>query len=285
MPLNHPDVQHWREQRFGPNAPLAPTLLTIAPGNGNVRAWTGTAMAVRLTRHLGPRSSLRVLDALGRAEREFERRPGRSDDGSMRRAQFLRLGVGAAAAVGLVAAGRVPAFAAGESDAASKWAKANAGQLPTSYDELVRYSVAYRKAIFRASAPAVRSKLWVDHINGYRPAHSPLSDGQRQVLRRAAAVAATASIFELGGSNREVHEQLNSLRSSVASEFSPDETFSILAMLGPDMRPASPQVPSIICTCATNSPYCGSANCNNNGCTVEGGCGSFWAYACDGNCY
>ncbi len=287
MPLSHPDVRRWREQRFGAQAPWSPTLLAVEPEHDGVQAWTGTAMAIQLMRRLGPRSTLRVLDALGREQRAFERPPGRADDGHLKRVEFLRLGVGAAAAVGLIAAGRVPAFAAGESDPARKWVKANAGQLPTSYDELITYSQAYRKAIFQASPAAVRSKLWVEHIESYRAAHPVLASAKSDVLARAATMAATTSIFSPGASRREVHAQLSGLRASVASEFGPDEAFSILAMLGPGTRPARVAPMDSTCQCATADSWCDSnTTCQNYvGCDQVTGCGTFWGYTCDGLCY
>jgi hypothetical protein len=287
MPLSHPDVSRWREQRLGAGARTAPTLLAVGPDDDQVRAWTSGAMAIRLMHRLGPRATLRVLEALGRAQREFERRPGHPGDGHLKRAQFLRLGAGAAVAVGLVAAGQVPAFATGESEKANKWVRAHADRLPASYNELITYSVAYRKAIFRASAPAVRSNLWVEHVNHYQAAQPALSDGKKLLLRRAATMAATTSIFEPGTARREAEAQLSGLRAAVTSEFGPDEAYRILAMLGPGARPTARRTMSEDCQCATADSYCGdNTTCQNLGqCGDVSGCGSFWAYECDGLCY
>jgi predicted DCC family thiol-disulfide oxidoreductase YuxK len=62
MPLAHPDVRQWREQSLGSQAAWAPTLIRIQVDD--VRAWTGPAMVVALVRHLGSRSTMRVLGAL-----------------------------------------------------------------------------------------------------------------------------------------------------------------------------------------------------------------------------
>jgi hypothetical protein len=290
MSLTHPDVQRWRELRLGPQAPWSPTLLAVGPGDDEVRAWTGAAMAVRLVRRLGVRSTMQILNALGKEERDFERRPGRADDGQLKRAQFLRLGAGAAVAVGLVAAGQIPAFAAGQSDAARKWARANADRLPASYHELITYSPAYRKAIYQASPAAVRSKFWVEQINRYRAGHPALSPGKSQVLQRAAALAGTTSVFEPGsssGEQREQHARLGGLRAAVIGEFGPDEAFSILGTLGPATRSAPQRPADEACQCATQDSYCdNNTTCQNyGGCSQVSGCGTFWAYTCDGLCY
>ncbi len=62
--LHDPQVEHWRERTLGKDAPWAPTLFEVG-GPGEVRAWTGPRMAVRLARALGPVSAWRVLCVLG----------------------------------------------------------------------------------------------------------------------------------------------------------------------------------------------------------------------------
>ncbi len=63
IPLAHPDVREWREQAFGANPVWAPTLLHVR--SGQVRAWVGIPLGFTLVRHLGIRSTLAVLGALG----------------------------------------------------------------------------------------------------------------------------------------------------------------------------------------------------------------------------
>jgi predicted DCC family thiol-disulfide oxidoreductase YuxK len=60
--LVDPDVLRWRE-RAGAGTAWRPTLIMVT--GANIAAWTGKAMAAKVIRHLGPRSAIRVLDALG----------------------------------------------------------------------------------------------------------------------------------------------------------------------------------------------------------------------------
>lgn len=64
--LHHPQVEHWREMALGKDAPWAPTLFEVG-SVGEVRAWTGPRMAVRLACALGPLSTWRVMKTLGQA--------------------------------------------------------------------------------------------------------------------------------------------------------------------------------------------------------------------------
>ncbi|WP_163570138.1 hypothetical protein [Fodinicola feengrottensis] len=68
LPLSRDDVRGWRQEALGENPPWAPTLIQLT--DGRPRAWTGTRMTARLARLLGPRSSMRVVRALGQLRHE-----------------------------------------------------------------------------------------------------------------------------------------------------------------------------------------------------------------------
>lgn len=53
LSLNDPLMEHWREEAVGNASPWAPTLVDVN-GVGEVRAWTGARMTVKLARVLGP---------------------------------------------------------------------------------------------------------------------------------------------------------------------------------------------------------------------------------------
>jgi hypothetical protein len=72
LPLSNPDVRRWRERSLGSSAPWTPTLIEVA--GTDVTAWTGPSLALRLVGHLGARSSMRVLAALGRSRSREKRR-------------------------------------------------------------------------------------------------------------------------------------------------------------------------------------------------------------------
>lgn len=95
--LHNPQVEHWRERALGKDASWAPTLFEVG-GVGEIRAWTGTRIAVRLARALGPVSTWRVMQALG----EFGM--PRTPVNGMSRGQFLRGLGGGVIGVGLLSA-------------------------------------------------------------------------------------------------------------------------------------------------------------------------------------
>ncbi len=102
--LHHPQVEHWREQALGKDAPWAPTLFEVG-GAREIRAWTGPRMAVRLARVLGPTSTWRVIQILGEvgASKVAMSGPSVASRGvaSMSRAQFLKGMGGVTLAFGL----------------------------------------------------------------------------------------------------------------------------------------------------------------------------------------
>ncbi|BBL80425.1 hypothetical protein RxyAA322_22790 [Rubrobacter xylanophilus] len=63
--LHDPQVEHWREQALGKDAPWAPTLIEVS--GDKARAWTGVWMGAALARRLGPTATWRVMQALGEA--------------------------------------------------------------------------------------------------------------------------------------------------------------------------------------------------------------------------
>lgn len=56
-------VREWRRRALGEDAPWVPTLIEVK--GTEVRAWTGPAMAVYISRSLGPVTSWRVMQILG----------------------------------------------------------------------------------------------------------------------------------------------------------------------------------------------------------------------------
>lgn len=108
--LRDPEVTQWRRTALGKNAPWAPTLIEV---NGlSVRAWTGWRMGLRLGRYLGPRTTWRVMQALGEvatdhaleASSAVEQLPEKAVDlvVGMSRSRFLKGAGGAAVAMSLM---------------------------------------------------------------------------------------------------------------------------------------------------------------------------------------
>ena len=99
----HPQVEHWREQGLGKDAPRTPALFGVG-GPHEGRAWTG--MVVRLVRVLGPISTWRVIQALGEtcAPKTSVSEAPATDVGAagMSRRQFLKGAGGTALAFGML---------------------------------------------------------------------------------------------------------------------------------------------------------------------------------------
>lgn len=107
--LHDPQVKQWRGLALGEDAPWAPTLFEVG-GTREVRAWTGTGMAVRLMRALGPISTWRLMQVFGEGGKrkvEVVAAAGGSPiaeaaSAAVSRGQFLKGAGGAALAFGLL---------------------------------------------------------------------------------------------------------------------------------------------------------------------------------------
>jgi hypothetical protein len=274
LPLSHSDVRTWREHALGQPVPWVPTLINWR--HDNIRAWTGSGMALPLMRRLGLRSTLRLLRAFGELRDEQPKAAG-----GLGRKEFLRLGAGLGVAVGLVLTGRSPAMAATESAEAVAWLRANPGRLPERYDDFAQFTVAYRQAIFGELAPRVRRDLWTEHLRRYAAARPPLSPQQLQVIERAEQVLGDEATF--AGRSAAVDGRLGELRDAAIEAFGREEARRLIATLGPDERGVDPALAD--CECSTVSDYCWyhcsqADNCN----WTSSGCGTAWQYPCNGIC-
>ncbi|WP_328430798.1 bacteriocin fulvocin C-related protein [Streptomyces sp. NBC_00453] len=286
--LGRADVRAWRSRALGPDAPWAPTLLKVTTGGGqdaavpdrtgtdgeSVRAWTGPSMTLQLVRRLGPRATVRVLRALGEARDANRAQVGTGSS----RAQFLRVAGGLAVASTILFKGGTPAFAAGQdAAAASEWVKANAGRLPTTYSDVTALPLAHRRAVHAALPPAARSRLWVEHIDRFRAAHTHPTPRQGTVIERARTAASDPATFQRRPPARRRHS--DDLTGSAVAAFGKEGAAQLLATLGPVEALAQD------CACSSFSDACLFSDCIGGGCTIsDGGCGEFWIWDCDGTC-
>ncbi|GAA3778893.1 hypothetical protein GCM10022225_78700 [Plantactinospora mayteni] len=277
--LNDEEVQDWRRAALGAEPPWAPTLIRIH--SGTVSAWTGSRMAVRLVRRLGPGPTLRLLRTFGELR---ERCANPIDSGrGLRRKEVLRLGAGAVTAAAFVVLGKTPAFAdpVQRSERAQAWVRANPDKLPRSYDGLGAFDVTYRQAIHQALPAADRARLWTEHLKRRAAELPKLSTEQAAVLDRALALAAAERTFTAGV--EKLHAELDGLRESAIAAFGVETARTLLATLGPDPTTLA----CCACGCSTQSDFCtvrciydGTGRCNH----YDNGCGSFWQYPCNGCC-
>ncbi|MFF3755239.1 bacteriocin fulvocin C-related protein [Streptomyces sp. NPDC002018] len=293
LPLSHPEVQQLRERGLGKDAPWRPTLLLVR--GSTLRAWTGPTLGLHLVRCLGPRSTVRVLQALGDLKRVGGHAPSEPTayrPSRMGRAQFLRLGAGVVAGAGLVLAGRTPAVAEDRACvSARKWVRDNKGNLPREYDNFITHPMAVRRAVFAELDPQDRSDLWVEHINRYRAVHPNLSRQCGSVLDEALALLSVPSTFAVeSGRGAAALQRLDALTTEAQQAFGPLEAGRLLFTLGPDDR-ADTAVAAAGCDCNYDQPWCGlfgapGGICMYGGCSgSSSGCGAGWSKPCDGDCW
>lgn len=176
------------------------------------------------------------------------------------------------------------------------WVTANAGTLPTSYEELTLFPSNYRRVIFGALSPTVKSRLWQHHLFGVLQSQPAQTAERKQAIGDAIALAG-ASTFQIAAdadSNEasHIHQRLEDLHNRFVSLFGEDMARSLLSELGPIDVVAEADIGAparrLSCECADASSYChrgyecdkGYRNCKRR----NRGCGTFGRYACDGVC-
>ena len=297
LPLNRRDVRSWREAAFGPEPPHTPTLLRVR--QGGIRGWKGPSIAPVLVRRLGTRSTVRVMVALGRLREQPMTGDARPSGRRMDRAQFLRLCAGAAIGTGILFTGTAPALA-GAPDArrARAWVEANRTALPQRYEAVTSLPMSYRREIFKASSPRVRSQFFVQQLARYRTDHAAgLTAEQTAVLDRGIALFSNRHMFAPHGLTDRDHLALGALRDDSIRAFGAGEARALFASLTPpaalghaisaDASTRFAKDDWDDCTCSNASDYCsGDLQCDQGDfCDhTDGGCGSGWLYDCDGLC-
>ncbi|MDX3227596.1 bacteriocin fulvocin C-related protein [Streptomyces sp. ME19-01-6] len=279
LPLQHPEVTRWRSAALGDGAPFTPTLLRVR-GADDVRAWTSRRIALPLIRLLGPRATLRVLGALEQL-REEARAPlsPPAPARGLSRKTFLRLGVGATIAGGLVFSGAVPALAEQRRTAAAAWVATNRTRLPQTYSAFVAFPEEYRQEIYQALSPAQRAGLWREHVAAFRAAHPASNAGQRRAYEMVERALADDSMCD--SDQVEQHAQaLEAIRTTVTKEFGIEQGRHLIATLGPATETAQPLADA--CSCSTESDWCGVDpwNCGSTAppCQRVRRCGTAYQY-------
>jgi hypothetical protein len=171
------------------------------------------------------------------------------------------------------------------------WVAEHAGSLPTEYEALALYPIAYRRAIFHASSPAIRSNLWQQHFARYLVTHPGLSPQQVTFVKEARSkMSPTLFVNEEDmASSQELTALVREMESGAIALFPEIERYELLANLGP-VVPSGPSTEGIPCECSRASDWCWNRGAGY-GCYVVGcdylhwGCGTFWAFPCDGLCY
>lgn len=178
--------------------------------------------------------------------------------------------------------GLLPAQAlASGCEEANAWVAQHADSLPRTYAELIQQPMMYRKAIYSASSPETKAALWRAHLEQYLQEHPTLNSKQVEFIQQAIAML-TPEFFQNATAAAGSY-QIVAMKTRGSEIFTKDELGSIIAQLGPDEAAA---VPGVQCACSTVSDYCGSGHkCYSANCDQVNGCGTLWAYRCNGICY
>ncbi|WP_329191396.1 bacteriocin fulvocin C-related protein [Streptomyces sp. NBC_01435] len=275
--LTEPRIRGLRARALGERAEWAPTLLAV--DGHQVRAWTGTALSLRLARLLGPSESLRVVRAL--RDLDVLRPPSRR--GILKAVPGLALGT--FLVTGGLAASPAQAVARAKGSKASRWVKANLDRLPSGYSEFVSYPADYRRAIYGSLSSSARSDLWVAHFADYRKTYPGLTARQSAVLDDATRLAPQII------AGRQQGAAVEGLTAAAVAAFGESGARAVLMSLGPaDTQSAAPRSDQNIQVLDCNSQCAGSGSCDTvcydqSYCNwTDYGCGPLWLGPCSGFC-
>ncbi len=166
--LNDPMMDHWRRQALGEAAPWVPTLVEVE--GGEVRAWTGARMGVRLSRALGPVATWRVMQVLGEANADLQLTDSVAAKAvsGITRGQFLR-GVGGAAVAMSILGGTGKLTPPAEAATSVRYEEVFG-------EELIEVA---RGVVARKDIVNVSSETWREKVREGRVIHAKISDHQR----------------------------------------------------------------------------------------------------------
>ncbi|MFJ8827841.1 bacteriocin fulvocin C-related protein [Streptomyces sp. NPDC102467] len=273
--LTEPRIRGLRARARGEEAEWAPTLLAV--DGSQVRAWTGTALSLRLARLLGPSDSLRVVRAL----RDLDALRPPSRRGILKAVPGLALGT--FLVTGGLATSPAQAATRAKGSKASRWVKANLDRLPSGYSEFASYPADYRRAVYGALSASARSNLWVAHFANYRKTHPGLSAEQSAVLDDATRLAPPIIAGRLQGT------AVEGLETATVTAFGESGAGAILRTLGPAEEPrAASRSDQSIQAQDCNSQCAGTGSCDTvcyGSCNwTDYGCGPLWLGPCSGFC-
>lgn len=180
------------------------------------------------------------------------------------------------------------------------WMVANEATLPTGYDEISRFPVAYRRSIFGALPAEAKSRLWQQHFEAYRAAHPELTGEQGAFIDKLSATFSPELYVAAAGGepSEEVDATIEALEAEAATLFSVDEQYALMANLGPDESTAENDTVASIapraraCECSSKSDWCNRRGTRlgcakgHDGCRKPRfkRCGTGFAHKCDGLC-
>jgi hypothetical protein len=171
---------------------------------------------------------------------------------------------------------------------ASLGGDANVVDMLRKYQDISKFSMADRKAIFVKSTSAEKSNLWKIHLSSYLAKHSELDTKQMNVVL-AAIDLATSDFYDTPKESSEwkskVDVPLKLFSKNAHKVFSTEKGSEIFDNLGGFETENTPKVNRVAsasdCGCSRQSDWCWN-DCRGVGCTQKpSGCGTLWGYPCD----
>jgi len=162
------------------------------------------------------------------------------------------------------------------------------------YQYISTFSMPERKDVFREAVAKDKSNFWKVHLALSLATQAGLSNEQQKVILEAVTLA-TPELYLIAQDSSEwgtkVDEPLQSLTKRALKVFSKEVGTEIFSNLG-GTKPSSNNgeiVPIkasrlVTCNCSRDSDWC-YTHCGGRLCIIpDGGCGTLWAYWCDGVC-
>ncbi|HEX4495553.1 MAG TPA: bacteriocin fulvocin C-related protein [Thermoanaerobaculia bacterium] len=179
------------------------------------------------------------------------------------------------------------------------WLHSNQASLPSTYDQLLAYPLAYRPTVFDALSPKIKAQILVAHFQKYVDEHPGISSGQISVIQEAIELASRPDFFTTRPTDAlwdsAVQQPIQDFEGKALFQFTREEFKAIFTRLGDDTTtkwpgerrvPAAKAASAPICTCSTQSDWCSSGtHCAVSNCSLTTGCGTFLQYTCNGFCY
>lgn len=134
-----------------------------------------------------------------------------------------------------------------------------------------------RKLAYSLLDGSEKSAIWKSHIST-EAARLSLNNEQKEIV---AEVLSFISSTDFESNNWSETKEFQVIKKRLEGKFDLSAKTKLFANVGPE--------PQVVggggCSCAYASDFCGgSTSCSQISCTMQSGCGLFWAYTCNGIC-
>lgn len=156
--------------------------------------------------------------------------------------------------------------------------------LPTTLEEISNIDVAYRREVYRRLNGNQRAALWLAHLDTF----APILNQEQLAVLSSIRTRITPALMASGGAGL---LDIQRLKAVFNTPDHPNLAAQMFSMIGPSdgMDVMAKPGHAMACGCSMQSDYCPtSSSCqggpNINCAVLAAGCGTLWAYTCDGVC-